>query len=34
VRQRRELAPKTQAWFRSALPWLPPLGVARTMEKQ
>lgn len=27
--QRRELAPRRQFWFRSVLPWLPPLpGIA------
>ena len=34
VRQRRDLAPKAQTWFRSALPWLRELPAIRTVEKQ
>lgn len=34
VRQRAELPPKVQYWRRSALPWLPEIAGARSMEKQ
>ncbi len=34
ARQRNELPPKTQIWFRSAQPWATELGSIRSVEKQ
>ncbi len=34
ARQRAELTPKNQIWFRSALPWLPGLDSIPKIEKQ
>ncbi len=34
ARQRAGLTPKTQLWFRSALPWLPELDSIPKVEKQ
>ncbi len=34
ARQRNELPPKAQIWFRSAQPWVTELGSLRTVEKQ
>ncbi len=34
ARQRDELPPKAQIWFRSAQPWVTELGSIRTVEKQ
>ncbi len=34
ARQRAELPPKAQIWFRSAQPWVTDLGSIRTVEKQ
>ena len=34
ARQRAELTPKKQIWFRSALPWLPGLDSIPKVEKQ
>ena len=34
TRQRNELPPKAQIWFRSALPWVTELGSLRSVEKQ
>lgn len=34
ARQRAELTPKKQIWFRSALPWLPGLDSIAKVEKQ
>ncbi len=34
ARQRAELTPKKQIWFRSALPWLPGLDSIPKAEKQ
>lgn len=33
IRQRAELAPKKQVWFRSAQSWLPSLGSVARSEK-
>ncbi len=34
ARQRNELPPKAQIWFRSAQPWVTELGSIRTVDKQ
>lgn len=34
ARQRAELTPKKQYWFRSALPWLPEIDSIPKIEKQ
>lgn len=34
IRQRRELAPKLQAWTRSEQPWLAELGAVPKIEQQ
>ena len=34
IRQRAELRPKTQGWFRSALPWAQDIGSLQKFEKQ
>jgi len=34
ARQRNELPPKVQGWFRSAQPWVTELGPVRRVEKQ
>jgi len=34
ARQRNELPPKVQGWFRSAQPWVTELGSVRRVEKQ
>ncbi len=34
ARQRNELPPKAQIWFRSAQPWVTELGSLRSVEKQ
>ena len=34
LRQRRELVPKRQNWFRSALPWVVALATVHRNEKQ
>ncbi len=34
ARQRNELPPKVQGWFRSAQPWVTELGSLRRVEKQ
>jgi hypothetical protein len=34
VRQRAELAPKRQIWFRSAQPWIRDIASIPTIEKQ
>ncbi len=34
ARQRNELPPKAQGWFRSAQPWVTELGSIRSFDKQ
>jgi hypothetical protein len=34
VRQRRELSPKSQVWFRSALPWVTGLDAVKKIDRQ
>ena len=34
ARQRNDLPPKAQIWFRSAQPWVTELGSVRSVEKQ
>ena len=34
LRQRRELPPKNQIWFRSALPWVPDVRGAERIDRQ
>ena len=34
ARQRAELPPKAQIWFRSAQPWVTEIGSMRSIEKQ
>jgi hypothetical protein len=34
LRQRKELTPKRQIWFRSALPWLDTIPAIHSNEKQ
>jgi hypothetical protein len=34
LKQREQLPPRTQIWFRSALPWVTDLGNVRQIERQ
>jgi hypothetical protein len=34
LKQRAQLAPRSQIWFRSALPWVTDLGNVRQIERQ